>query len=220
MSGEGGIPSNIAKGPVHVAMDAVLNYQEYGQFVKRDEIRAKVSDPDNNYIDLLRELFRVPGPVVDYVAEHWYNSDLNSPLTWWKDKQPIEPTIRHSIIEAIDLAKELPIDTYWLPVGNRNVHPDHYMSGTYLTDQYPFEIILTPSKYQLTRIILTPPSPRPRERTLRRFTQPSNIWVINRSTDLQSWGETKTVGQIAITQLLEQPVRYETPDSPPSPYPR
>ena len=39
-----GIPGNISKGPAHIAIDAQLNYQEDGMFVRRPAIRAALAN--------------------------------------------------------------------------------------------------------------------------------------------------------------------------------
>ncbi len=119
IGGSGGAPSNINKGPGHVAIDYQLNYQEEGRYVRRSAIRAALANPTNDYVDLLRSVFHVPETVIRYVAYHWYYPDINAPQVWWKDKQPVAPIFRQSLIEAIDLAGDLPIDTYWLPIGYR-----------------------------------------------------------------------------------------------------
>ncbi len=202
-----GISANFAKGPVHKAMDAQLNYKdENGEYAKRSEILNLLSNEDNKYIDLLKTVFQVPIGAADYVAEHWYNPNPDARQTWWKEKQPIEPIIRQSLIYAIKMAKDLPIDSCWLPIGNREVHPNNYSRGVFRTDEFPFEVVLVRGDYQLTRLIITPPSPRPLRLEL--YTQPIDVWVVKSRYDLRPSGQTQTFGETAVTQL------YEPPDMP------
>ncbi len=203
MGGQGSIPGNISKGPGHVAIDQQLNYQEDGRFVRRPDIREALANPDHDYVDLLRTLFQVPEGVVQYVSYYWYNPDITAPQVWWKDKQPITPIIRQSLIEAIDLAEGLFIDSYWMPIGYRNVDRVYVPLGIYRPDEYPFEVILTISEQQLTWLILTSPTPRPRD-VEERFTEPSDIWVVKASRDPLPPGETRTEGEVAVINLYEE----------------
>ncbi len=201
-----GVPANINQGPGHVAIDEALNYQENGQYVRRPAIRAALVNPSNDYIDLLRSVFHVPEIIIRYVALHWYNPDINAPEVWWKDKQPIEPIFRRSLIEAIDLAGDLPIDSYWMPIGHRNVDWRNVPLGIYRPDEYPFEIIMAKSDRQLTRMIVTPPSPVA-QRVAERYTEPSNIWVVKSKREVQPFGDTRMENGIAVTHLKELPGR-------------
>ncbi len=206
-----GIPSNFSKGPVHQAVDAQLNYKdENGNYAKRSEILNLLSNEDNNYIDLLKTVFQVPTGAADYVAEHWFNPNPDARQTWWKEKQPLEPIIRRGLICAIEMAEDLPIESCWIPIGNREVHPNNYEWGVFRTDEYPFEVILVRGDYQLSRIIVTPPSPRPMR--LEMYTQPTDVWVVKSRYDLRPAGRTQTFGKASVTQL------YERPDAPPGNY--
>ncbi len=199
-----GIPANIIKGPGTAAIDNALNYQENGQYVRRASIREALTNPANQYVDLLRSVFHMPEASARYVTRHWYNPDLNAPELWWKDKQPIEPMIRQSIIEAIDLAEDLPIDTYWMSIGSRNVDWRNVPLGIYRTDEYPFEIILTKSDKQLTRLMVTPPSPRA-QNIEGRFTVPSNIWVVKSTREVLPFGQTRIEDGLAVIRLMDLP---------------
>ncbi len=70
------------------------------------------------------------------------------------------------------------------------------------TDEYPFEVILSRGKYQLTRAIITPPSPRPRNTDL--YTTPVDIWVVKSRYEIRPIGQTTANGDVAVTQLYEQ----------------
>lgn len=200
--GDSGIPANINKSIGHVAIDHELNYQEDGQYVRRPAIRAALENPGNSYVNILRSVFKVPEPVIRYVELHWYNPSIEAPEVWWKDKQPIEPIFRRSLIEAIDLAGDLPIDTYWMPIGSRNVDWRKVPLDMYRPDDYPFEIIMAKSDRQLTRMIVTPPIPKP-YRVEERYTEPSNIWVIRSTREVQPFGDTRIEDSIAVTHLKE-----------------
>ncbi|ETW96084.1 MAG: hypothetical protein ETSY2_47055 [Candidatus Entotheonella gemina] len=204
---DNGIPANISKGPGHVAIDAELNYQEDGKYVRRPAIRAALENSGNSYIDLLRSVFKVPERIIEYVETHWYPEDITAPPVWWKDKQPIEPLFRQSLIEAIDLAGDLPIDSYWMPIGSRNVDWRNVPLGIYRPDEYPFEIIMAKSEKQLTRLIVTPPTPRP-QNVEARYTEPADIWVVKSKREVQPFGETRfEPHDVAVTQLKEIPYR-------------
>ncbi len=201
MASDGSTTANINKGPGHVAIDEQLNHQEGGRYVRRTAIREALSNPQNQYVDLLRSVFRVPEDIIRYTAKYWYPEDIMAPHVWWKDKQPVEPLFRQSLIEAIDLAGDLPIDSYWMPIGQRNVDRDYVPQGIYRPDEYPFEVILTKSNYQLTRLIVTPPVPRPRD--TERFTEPSNIWVVKQRREVLPVGERRIEGDLAVINLYE-----------------
>ncbi len=155
----------------------------------------------NKYVDLLRSVFNVPEPNIRYVTRYWYPEDYTEPQTWWKDKQPVEPLFRQSLIEAIDLAGDLPVDSYWMPIGRRNVDRDYVPEGIYRPDEYPFEVVLAKSEHQLTRLIVTPPIPTPRD--TERFTEPSNIWVVKQLREILPIGQRRVEGDLVVVNLYE-----------------
>jgi hypothetical protein len=199
MGGEG-VATTIAKGPVHIAMDAQLNYwEDKGGFVNRPKILEALQS-SRLYADLLKDpdIFNVPPAYADYVVEYWYSPD--HPKVWWQDKQPVAPIVRQSLIKAIELAttpdpknptQGLPIDSYWLP------------SSVIAGGPHPFEVIITRSLWQVTRLILTPPSPRPQNFGL--LTDVADIWVVKRATV----GEWETVEDpssgLVVTRLKAFP---------------
>ncbi len=205
MGGLGSVPGNISKGPGHIAIDGELNYQENSQYVRRPAIRAALANAGNSYVDLLRSVFHVPEAVVRYVEYHWYYHNITAPQVWWKDKQPVEPLFRKSLIEAIDLADDdLPIDSYWMPIGHRNVDRAYVPFGTYRPDEYPFEVIMMKGETQLTRLVLTPPIPAPRGAE-ERFTKPSSIWVVKAARDVLPLGDRRIDEDgIAVVNLYEE----------------
>ena len=204
--GSEGIPGNISKGPGHLAIDLQLNYQEDGKYVRRPEIREALADTSNSYIDLMRTLFFVPESIVRYVNRHWIPDDITQPEVWWRDKQPVEPLFRYSTIEAIDLAGDLPIDTYWMPIGRREVSRHDVPDGIYNPADFPFEVIFTQSPHQLTRLFLTPPCPT-NQNARDQFTQPSDIWVMRLARHLSLLGEERIDRDagIKVSRLYKQP---------------
>ena len=78
MAGEG-LTGNMSKGPGHIAIDAQLNYQENGVFVRRPAIRAALANPANKYVDLMHSVFHVPPAVIRYVSTHWIPEDITAP---------------------------------------------------------------------------------------------------------------------------------------------
>ena len=205
MSDEG-IPGNISKGPGHIAIDAQLNYQENGKYVRRPDIRAALTNPDNKYVDLMRSVFQVPEHIVRYVSYHWIPEDITQPHVWWRDKQPVEPLFRQSTIEAIDLAGDLPIDTYWMPIGSRNVDRRYVPDGIYNSADYPFEVIMTKSEHQLTRVFLTPPIPA-NQNARDQFTELSDVWVMRATRDPSLLGEERIDRDagVKVMRLYQQP---------------
>lgn len=202
MANEGSTTANISKGPGHVAIDAQLNVQEDGVYVRRASIRVALANPQNAYVDLMRSVFQVPEGTIRYTSRYWYPEDTTAPHVWWKDKQPVEPLFRQSLIEAIDLAGDLPIDSYWMPMGQRHVDRDYVPQGIYRPDEYPFEVILARSNQQLTRLIVTPPVPRPRDAETR-FTEPSNLWVVKQRREVLPLGERRIESDLAVIRLYE-----------------
>ncbi len=74
----------------------------------------------------------------------------------------------------------------------------------YRTDEYPFEVIMTKSDRQLTRLIVTPPIPKP-YRVEERYTEPSNIWVVKSTREVLPYGETRIEDDMAVIRLKALP---------------
>jgi hypothetical protein len=88
-----------------------------------------------------------------------------------------------------------------MPIGSRNVDRDYVPLGIYRPDDYPFEVILTKSDAQLTRLIVTPPIPRPRD--TERFTEPAKIWVVKQRREVLPIGDRRLEGDLAVIRLYE-----------------
>ncbi len=147
-----GMVGDIAKGAVHTRVDPLVK-----NAAKRHDFIEALRDPQQSYLDILRAFTDITAGELEYLREYWYDPNWTHPNSecWWKAHQPIEPIIRQSLIKAFELAiqKDLPLDSYWICVGNK------------------FEVFITCSEHQITRIISSPPVPaeelkRQRERVI------------------------------------------------------
>jgi hypothetical protein len=172
------ISGNIFKGPIHARIDALVNHRdEHGVFDKRGLFLDALRDWGQDYVQILQGHTEVPADQALYLRNTWYNQD---PATgWWPEHQPIQPIIRQGLIRALEVAmqnpdtgerRDLPLDSYWI-IGRG--------------DQ--FEAVVTWSNYQVTRLLITPPSPRPR--ALNPLPAESSIYVIRRGRDVVTVGQ-------------------------------
>ena len=172
---------HIAKGSVHKKVDATLNHKAGGAFDKRAGFLAALGNAATvqGYLTVLRNPQLMTPPLTqvesDYLRDTWYSQ---GPDGWWPWLQPIYAILRQGLIKAIEVAtaKNLPIDSYWLPVGNQ------------------VEVIVTalPGAQQVTRLILTPPGLAP---TVARL-NPIDIWSIRRSLG-------RVVGNFTSEEVVE-----------------
>ena len=149
-----GMENVIAKGPILQATDTIVNNRE----LRKDFLTA-LRDESQDYVDILEEFARkaeVPCNrfQMAYLRLNWFPappdpSEVEDVVrafegSWWRDFQPIEPIVRHGLIKAIQEAtpRDLDLDSYWLcPAAS------------------DFEVIVSRSEKQVTRIIMTPPVP-------------------------------------------------------------
>ncbi len=93
-----------------------------------------------------------------------------------------------------------------MPIGSRNVDWRNVPLGLYRPDEYPFEIIMAKSDWQLTRMIVIPPIPKP-QYVEERYTEPADIWVVKSSREPLPFGDTRIENDIAVTRLKELPAQ-------------
>jgi len=158
---DGGLLGHISKGPVHRRVDAYANSQQRQSF-----LTALQSTRD--YLDILDRDAGLDPRSIQNLRRTWYSQDADG---WWPWLQPIQPLIRQGLIETLELAsrdpdtgatRNLPIDSYWLPVG----------------DQVE-TIIAVSLQQQVIRLLLTPPPPGPP--STRQRTTPIPMWVVKNS---------------------------------------
>jgi hypothetical protein len=130
-----GVPSEvISKGSGLVKVDAQLNTP-----AGRQELLQKLSelpadqDRTEAYLFILQTVCNLTPGEINYLRRWWFSKE-----GFWPNQYPIEPLLRRSMLKAIAMAGGLPIDTYWLTVGQE------------------FRMILTRSAWQVTRLMLTP----------------------------------------------------------------
>jgi hypothetical protein len=168
-----GICAHIGKGIVHKMVDTYANSNQRQSF-----LAALQSTRD--YLDILRNDVGVSAGQIRYLHDTWYNQGTGG---WWPWLQPIQPIIRQGLIAAIDLAsrnpdtgaaRNFPIDSYWIPVGDQ------------------VETIVAVSPQQVTRLLLTPPSlPSTQNRNTR-----MPIWVV-RNSGVQTMGN-QTLEEVVV----------------------
>ena len=164
-----GMSAAIMKGPVHKIIDDLVNKGGSERAVFLEELKNLPSDEDCtiDYLEILQRhaprltQFSPPPPfspvnLIDYLHDAWYTpSDAPEPKQprirglngfWPREHHPMEPVIRQGLIAAIELATErnLPLDSYWIDTGDS------------------VETIILCNAQQVTRIIMTPPSPPPK----------------------------------------------------------
>jgi hypothetical protein len=151
-------PGNIGKGSNLTKVDAIANS------FRRQEFLDALNDWGRDYLQILENYAGTTRDETDYLRASWYNENGFWPTNRYpKIHHPLEPIVRASLIKAIEAAKarNLPIDTYWISAGDE------------------FKAIITASAQQVTRVVLTPPSPdaAPPHRSL------VDIWVVERGED-------------------------------------
>jgi hypothetical protein len=160
----GGISGQISKGIVHQKVDHALNHGFRAAFLAR----LKTATTSDSYLDMLKDQ-NVMGQAnvlrpeeAAYLQNTWYNQDPTK--GWWWQAQPIYPILRQGLLKAIHQANQaglsLPIDSYWLPVATGDL----------------VAVLVAVGERQVTRLIITPPSPYLDAGTRRRV----NIWEIKR----------------------------------------
>ena len=188
--GDEGSLGHIVKGPVHTQVDVYANSPQRPHF-----LTALQSTRD--YLDILGTDAQVEPRLIEYLRRTWYNLSASG---WWPWLQPIQPLIRRGLIQALELASRdpdtgeerklpLPIESYWMPDGNQ------------------VETVIVVSAQQVTRILLTPPSPPP----MYRRNTPVAIWNVRRSGPQTVGNETLEEIVVAVYEDIATWRRKEFP---------
>jgi hypothetical protein len=155
---DGGI-GTISKGDLQKAIEKVANNPQLrSDFLAA--LKGTPTTPGTDWLEFLRNTDELDIQVERYVRDTWQK-------TFWS-QYPVEPIMRQSLIEAIELADSLtadkqnpmPIDCYWI----------------YTNDPDKFEALITYNARQVTRIILTPPPPPPNHPPL--LTGKAPFWIV------------------------------------------
>jgi hypothetical protein len=114
---------------------------------------------------------------------------------WPVQYHPTEPIVRKGLIKAIELAIETnrPLDSYWIPASDR------------------FETIVILNDQQVTRLILTPPTPPPQRPE--RIANSAAIWMIKRGVVEPFEDAEDTSGPVLITRLKIPPAPAVWPNA-------
>ena len=178
-----GMFGQIMKGPIHQAVDAIVNSGARDSFLANLQSAATAND----YLDILSG-HKVETYYLDYLRRWWY-PEADTPNTkpigrvpgldgFWPGLQPIYPILRRGLVKALEVARDarLPLDSYWSSGGTE------------------VQVYVTKSPQQVTRIILTPPTPPPitvRKKDTKR------IWVVRRGSPAL------TVGELHMDEVVE-----------------
>ena len=121
------------KGTVHKKVEQLVN----GDRKAREALLAALKDTNQDYIQILIEHAKLTPEEAERLRQTWYHPQCH----WWPAHNPIEPTVRQSLIKALVLAgqRDLPIDSYWLCAGDQ------------------FQVMVTCNGQKVIRLILTPP---------------------------------------------------------------
>ena len=196
-----GMSAHISRGPVHRAVDWVVNHRNRdGEFDLRQRFLDDL-ESNRDYLDLLNEALRsflraegLPPQQADkraefltsYLAQYWYGE-------WWPQHQPVLPLVRLGLIKAIKVANkvkpQLPMESQWIAAGPH----DSPIS--------PFEVIVARGDHQITRLLLTPETPMRAEQGL--LEELSDVWIVKRGP-VGDWEveEAGQLGQRAVTTRL------------------
>ena len=168
--------AHMTKGPVHTAIEVCVNdFDKRDLFLEALKSLPKAEERTADFVRFLKEIAQVTERAADYLEHEWFE--------WWPQKKLREPIIRQGIIQAIEMAEmgssRLPIAFYWIGVGDR----EKYKADPNI---YPFETIVARSDWQVTCLLVTPPSPDLTDpRYLARLTSQADIWIIKAPTSNQ-----------------------------------
>jgi hypothetical protein len=212
-----GMSAHLSKGPVHRAVDWVVNHRSRdGAFDRRGRFLDDL-ESNRDYFDILNEVLRAflraeglppdradkrADVLIKYLAQYWYRS-------WWPQHQPVLPLVRAGLIKTINVANtvkpQLPIESQWVAAG------PHDSAAS------PFEVIVSRGDHQVTRLLLTPETPMAADPDL--LEELADVWVIKRGP-VGAW-EVEDVGElgqrVVSTRLRAYPLKmprarmHETP---------
>jgi hypothetical protein len=190
--GPEGIFATLIKGVVHKAVDDWLNNDLTNRQSFLNDLKA-LQPSDANHTDEYLEILRGVGVItfqLEYLRRYWF-----SPDGFWTQHRypfhPTEPIVRMGLIKAIEVANEapaLPIDSYWVAAGDK------------------FETIVMRSPWQVTRLLLTPPSPPPGNASM--VSNYADIRVVKRTANIGLWEFMEPPAQssqVIITRLKTVP---------------
>jgi hypothetical protein len=155
-----GIVGHVSKGPIHKKVDALVNHRDAnGRFDRRAaflDALINQADTADAYLRILETQAAVTRPESDYLKDKWYNTVTGG---FFPKVQPIYPVLRQGLIKALQEAgQDLVLDSYWVAAADDSV----------------IETLIVKSAVQVTRIIMTPVSPR----TPRTRNTPAPMWVV------------------------------------------
>jgi hypothetical protein len=203
-----GTRAPLVHGPVHHAIDTLVNTDATTRRAFLQDLHALQppdSDQTEGYLALLARYipslaqnivgygFVYDFSSLDYLHDAWYNPrGLPKPRTprmknmdgfWPGEYHPTEPLVRLGLIKALELAIEanLPLASYWLAAGNT------------------FETVVLRDTHQVTRLLMTPPTPEPSHPE--RLWNAAHVWVV-KGRQQEPWeSPAGDRGSIRITKL-------------------
>jgi hypothetical protein len=203
-----GTRAPLVQGPVHHAIDMLVNTDTAmrGAFLQAlKALQPLDSDQTEAYLAILAlyapslaahinvDNYSLNYSYLDYLHDSWYNP-LGTPKPrsprvnvdgFWPalPYHPTEPIVRLGLIKAIELVIEtdLPLASYWLAAGST------------------FETIVIRDTHQVTRLLLTPPTPPPSHPE--RLWNAAHVWVVKNGAQ-EAW-ETlqEQSGSVRTTKL-------------------
>jgi hypothetical protein len=147
-------PDHVAKLPITQRVD------ELSVSSQRDLFLADLQDASQDLVDVLVKYKIARGEdEIAHFRQHWFNEN-----GWWKPHQPIQDIYRQGLIVAFQEAKDhsLPVDSYWVCTADQ------------------FEIVISRSERQITRLILTPQVEGMMSKDDPRLTQTIPVWIVRR----------------------------------------
>jgi hypothetical protein len=154
------MPGHIAKGTILEKLDTYLN----DPGTNLDDVLTKLKDKSKfpkllDVIDDIRTAVGFTKADLDHLRRDWFDEYSG----WWREQQPVGPTVRQGFIQACELAKgppRRPLDCYWV-----------------CSDTHHFEVFVTRSDAQITLIHFSPPAPLPTQPVPYSALEP--IWIVH-----------------------------------------